>query len=104
MSMKFGILIGLDIGVWLLVVVGLLIGYKVMIYWDEFICFLEMFLEVEVCEDWYVLILGLVICGGVLIVIELLLELIKCVYMLMFVLEVVVFFMYGDKFDLYDFI
>lgn len=59
-----------------MVSVGLLNGYLVIIYWEDFDEFVSCFFEVEICCDCYCFLLFFVILGGVLFVIDFMLYLI----------------------------
>jgi transcriptional regulator GlxA family with amidase domain len=99
---RFGTLVGMDTGAWLLAAAGLLEGRRATIHWDELIRFAERFPDVDVVEDRFVLDENICTCGGASTTFELALELIKRHHSPMFALEVAAMFMYGDTLDMHD--
>ena len=99
---RFGTLVGMDTGAWLLASAGLLEGRKATIHWDELTGFAERFPDVDAVEDRFVLDGNICTCGGASTTFELALELIKRHHSPMFALEVAALFMYGDKLDMHD--
>ena len=99
---RFGTLVGMDMGAWLLAEAGLLEGRKATLHWDEFNAFAERFPDVDAVEARFVVDRDLCSCGGASTTFELALELIKRHHSPMFALEVAALFMHGDKLDLQD--
>lgn len=66
-----GVIIGgIDIGVFVLVDVGLLRDWKVMVYYEYIDVFIEMVLDMIVCEDFFVIDGRLFMCCGGMVVFD----------------------------------
>ena len=68
---------GLDTGSWLLADAGLLEGYRATIHWEEIISFEEMFPEVNVLRERYVIDRDRITCSGAMAAYELATKLIS---------------------------
>lgn len=96
-SRRFGSIVGMDTGAWLLAAAGLLDDKKATIHWDEIARFGEAFPSVEVVPDRFVLDGTVATCGGASTAFELVLDLISRDHSPMLALEVAANFMHGDK-------
>lgn len=63
-----------------MVVVGFLVGYWVIIYWEEFIGFVERFFDVDVLCECFVIDCDCIICFGVRVVFDLIYYFIGDIY------------------------
>ncbi|WP_434050843.1 MAG: helix-turn-helix domain-containing protein [Roseibium sp.] len=99
---RYGMMVGMDTGAWLLAKAGLLDGCRATIHWDEFTSFMEAFPDVRAVEDRFVIEDGFATCGGASTTFELTLELIRREHSPMFALEIAALFMHGDKLDMQD--
>ncbi|MFT3688454.1 GlxA family transcriptional regulator [Paenirhodobacter sp.] len=93
---RFGTLVGLDTGAWLLAAAGLLSGRRVTIHWDEITHLAERFPDVTVVEDRVVHDGDILSCGGTTTAFELILDLIEAHHGAMLRLEVAALFMHGE--------
>lgn len=93
---RFGTLVGLDTGAWLLAAAGLLAGRRATIHWDEITHLAERFPEVTVVEDRVVHDGDILSCGGTTTTFELILDLIEAHHGAMLRLEVAALFMHGE--------
>lgn len=94
---RYGSLVGMDMGSWLLAAAGLLDGRRATIHWDELSNFAETFPEVEVREDRVVQDGNILSCGGVTTTFDLVLSLIEQHHGPMLRLEVASLFMQGES-------
>lgn len=93
---RFGTMVGMDTGSWLLASAGLLSGRRVTIHWDELDHLAESFPDVQVLEDRVVHDNDIRSCGGGTTTFEFSLELIEEHYGSMLRLEVATLFMHGE--------
>ncbi|MDS9469315.1 helix-turn-helix domain-containing protein [Paracoccus sp. MBLB3053] len=94
---RFGTLVGMDTGSWLLASAGLLSGRKATIHWDELTNLSEKFPDVNVSDDRVVHDGNILSCGGTTTTFELILDLIERHHGAMLRLEVAALFMYGES-------
>lgn len=85
---RFGALVGMDTGAWLLAAAGLLSGRRATIHWDERTAMAERFPEVEVVDARFVIDGDRITCGGVTTAFDLMLALIEAQHGPMLRLEV----------------
>ena len=71
------VLAGLDTGSWLLADAGLLEGYRATIHWEELVSFEEMFPDVDVVRERYVIDRDRITCSGAMASYELATKLIS---------------------------
>lgn len=93
---RFGRIVGMDTGSWLLAGAGLLSGRRATIHWDEQIAMAERFPDVEVRGDRVVDDGDILSCGGALTTFELILDLIERHDGALMRLEVAALFLDGD--------
>jgi transcriptional regulator GlxA family with amidase domain len=94
---RYGGLVGLDTGSWLLAAAGLLDGYRATSHWDVLGDLAERFPEVTVMEDRHVIDRDRASCGGATTTLELMLDLIERHHGAALALEVAALFMYGER-------
>lgn len=94
---RFGTLVGMDMGSWLLAAAGLLDGRRATLHWDELDRFAEQFPEVEVRSERMVKEGDILSCGGGTTAFELVLALIEQHHGPMLRLEVAALFMHGER-------
>ncbi len=94
---RFGTLVGLDTGSWLLAAAGLLDGYRATCHWDVLSELAEGFPEVDVIDDRFVIDGNRASCGGAATTLDLMLELIEGHHGAALSLEVAALFMYGER-------
>jgi transcriptional regulator GlxA family with amidase domain len=94
---RFGALVGMDTGAWLLAAAGLLAGRRATIHWDEITPFAERFPDIDVREDRYVIDRDRITCGGVTTTFDLILDLIEAHHGAMLRLEVAALFLHSDR-------
>jgi transcriptional regulator GlxA family with amidase domain len=94
---RFGALVGLDTGAWLIAAAGLLSGRRATIHWDELTALAERFPEVEVVDARYVIDGDRITCGGVTTAFDLVLAMIEEHHGPMLRLEVAALFQPGDS-------
>ena len=90
---RFGSVIGMDTGSWLMAASGLLDGRRATIHWDELTAFSEVFSEVETVTDRFVIDGNRMTCGGAMTAFDLVLDLIRRTHGEALRLEVASFFM-----------
>ena len=73
---RFGSVVGMDTGAWLMAAAGLLDGFKATIHWDELTAFSETFSEAEAVAERYVVDRTRITCGGAMTTFDLVLNLI----------------------------
>ena len=93
---RFGTLVGLDTGAWLLAAAGLLAGRRATIHWDELTAMAERFPDVEVEDARYVIDGDRMTCGGVTTAFDLVLAMIEAHHGPMLRLEVAALFQPGE--------
>lgn len=94
---RFGTLVGLDTGSWLLAHAGLLDGHRATCHWDLLDGLAEAFPDVTVTEDRFVIDGNRASCGGATTTLDLMLELIERRHGAALSLEVAALFMYGER-------
>jgi transcriptional regulator GlxA family with amidase domain len=94
---RFGDLVGMDTGAWLLAAAGLLSGRRATIHWDEMVAFAEHFPDIDVREDRYVIDRNRITCGGVTTTFDLILDLIEAHHGAMLRLQVAALFLHNDR-------
>jgi AraC family transcriptional regulator, carnitine catabolism transcriptional activator len=94
---RFGALVGMDTGAWLLAAAGLLGGRRATIHWDEMTAMAERFPEVEVVDARFVIDGDRITCGGVTTAFDLMLALIEARHGPMLRLEVAGLFQPGAR-------
>lgn len=94
---RYGMLVGMDTGAWLLAAAGLLDGRRATIHWDEIGTLAETFPEVEVISDRFTIDGNRLCCGGVTTAFDLILHLIGEQHGSMLALEVAALFMHGTR-------
>ena len=94
---RFGTLVGLDTGSWLLASAGLLNRRRATSHWDILAQFAEAFPEVDVVDDRFVMDGNRVSCGGATTTLELMLALIEDHHGAALALEVAALFMHGER-------
>lgn len=94
---RFGVMVGMDTGAWLLAAAGLLAGRRATIHWDEMVAFAERFPDIDVLEDRYVADGNRITCGGVTTTFDLILDLIEAHHGAMLRLEVAALFLHNDR-------
>lgn len=92
---RFGVVVGMDTGSWLLASAGLLDQRKATIHWDEINRFAEAFPDVDTVEDRFVVDRNRITCGGAMTTFDLVLELIGRTHGQSLGLEVSALFMAG---------
>lgn len=103
-SGRFGCVVGMDTGAWLMAHAGLLEGQRATIHWDEFIGFSEAFPAVDAVTDRFVISGDRITCGGATTSFELVLELIAQAHGEAIRLEVASLFLYQDQHPLTEFL
>ncbi|MGR3343636.1 MAG: GlxA family transcriptional regulator [Paracoccaceae bacterium] len=93
---RYGVLVGMDTGSWLLAAAGLLDGRRATIHWDEIDEFQEAFPEVEVSRARTVFDGDLWSCGGAMTAFELVLRMIGDTHGEALRLEVAALFMHSE--------
>ncbi len=73
---RFDVLVGMDMGSWLLASAGMLDGVTATIHWDEFARFSETFPDVRAVPDPIVIHDSIQTCGGAMTAFDLVLDLI----------------------------
>ncbi len=96
-SKRYGTLVGLDTGSWLLGAAGLLDGYRATSHWDVLGALSEAFPEITVTEDRFVIDRDRASCGGATTTLDLMLDLIERRHGAPLALEVAALFMYGER-------
>jgi transcriptional regulator GlxA family with amidase domain len=94
---RYGCLVGLDTGTWLLGAAGLLDGYRATSHWDVLQAVSEDFPDIEVVEDRFVIDRDRASCGGATTTLDLMLSLIERRHGAALALEVAALFMYGER-------
>jgi AraC family transcriptional regulator, carnitine catabolism transcriptional activator len=94
---RFGALVGMDTGAWLLAAAGLLAGRRATIHWDELTAMAERFPDVEVTDIRFVRDGDRITCGGVTTAFDLVLAMIEAHHGPMLRLEVAALFQPGDR-------
>jgi transcriptional regulator GlxA family with amidase domain len=94
---RYGALVGLDTGAWLLAAAGLLSGRRSTIHWDETTAMAERFPDVEVVEEPYVWDGNRITCGGVTTAFDLVLAMVEAHHGAMLRLEVAALFRPGER-------
>lgn len=94
---RFGTIVGLDTGSWLLAAAGLLDGRKVTAHWDILTSLGETFPEIDVVRRRYVADGNIMSCGGATTTLELLLDLIGQHHGFDLSLGVDAMFMFGER-------
>jgi transcriptional regulator GlxA family with amidase domain len=94
---RFGVVVGMDTGAWLLAAAGLLSGRRATIHWDEITPFAERFSDVDVRPDRYVIDGDRITCGGVTTTFDLILDLIEAQHGAMLRLDVAALFLHSDR-------
>ena len=94
---RYGTLVGLDTGAWLLAAAGLLSGRRATIHWDEVTAMAERFPDVEVVEEGYVMDGNRITCGGATTAFDLALAMIEVHHGPMLRLEVAALFRPGER-------
>jgi transcriptional regulator GlxA family with amidase domain len=94
---RFGTMIGMDMGAWLLAAAGLLDGHRATVHWDELELFAERFTDVEASPARTVQDGPFWSCGGGTTALELMLDLIAQHHGPMLRLEVGALFMHGER-------
>ncbi|MGB0960195.1 MAG: GlxA family transcriptional regulator [Halocynthiibacter sp.] len=89
-------LVGLDTGSWLLAAAGLLEGKRATIHWDLLTEFEEIFPDIEVQPERYIIEDKCITCGGAMTAFDLVSELIAQRHGESLRLEVAAMFLYGD--------
>ena len=96
-SRRFGTLVGLDTGSWLMAAAGLLDGRRATSHWDILDALAERFPEVTVSEERFVIDGDRASCGGATTTLDLMLELVERHHGPTLALEVAALFMLGDR-------
>ncbi|MDJ0821900.1 MAG: GlxA family transcriptional regulator [Paracoccaceae bacterium] len=94
---RFGTLVGLDTGSWLLASAGLLNGRRATSHWDILTDLAERFPEVDVTDDRFVIDGPVASCGGATTTLDLMLDLIAQHHSAPLSLEVAALFMHGER-------
>ncbi len=95
-SRRFGTLVGMDMGSWLLAAADLLAGHRATIHWEEFEAFSEAFPEVESVKKRLVMDRDRWSCGGAMTAFDLMLRMIAKDHGEALRLEVAALFMQGE--------
>lgn len=93
---RFGTMVGMDTGAWLLAAAGLLAGRRATIHWDELTNLAERFPDVDVLTDRVVHDGDILSCGGTSTAYDLVLDLVEQHHGAMLRLELASLFMTGD--------
>ncbi|MDB6178313.1 GlxA family transcriptional regulator [Paracoccus sp. Z330] len=93
---RYGAVVGLDTGAWLMASAGLLDGIEATIHWDEFSEFSERFPDVQARPARYVIAGNRITCGGAAATFELVIELIQRRFGAALALNVGALFMHGE--------
>lgn len=94
---RFGTLVGLDTGSWLLAAAGLLDGHTVTSHWDVLDTLEETFPDLTVSRARFVIDGNRASCGGATTTLDLMLALIEHHHGAPLALEVAALFMYGER-------
>lgn len=97
---RFPILVGMDMGSWLLASADLLTGHRATIHWEEFEAFSEAFPEVDAVKKRLVMNGSRWSCGGAMTAFDLVLRMIQEDHGEALRLEVAALFMQGEAEDL----
>ena len=96
-SQRYGVLVGMDTGSWLLAAAGMLHGRRATIHWDEIDAFRETFAEVQVSRARTVFDGDIWSCGGAMTAFELVLRMIGDTHGEALRLEVASLFMHAQS-------
>lgn len=95
-SRRFGTLVGMDMGSWLLAAADLLAGHRATIHWEEFESFSEAFPEIDAVKKRMIVEGDRWSCGGAMTAFELVLQMIGQDHGEALRLEVAALFMQGE--------
>ena len=101
-SRRFGLIVGLDTGGYLLAHAGLLDGHRATCHWDILNEAAEAFPQVDFVEDRFVFDRNRASCGGATTTLDFMLTLVERDHGAALALEVAALFMYGERDPLTD--